>query len=170
MHLWLFNEQLKILATDEQQAKWKEASVGMQIHGCYAQTELGHGSNVAGLETTATFDEVTDQIVLNTPTITAYKFWPGELGLHASHAAVYARLIVKGADYGVQVFFVRIRSQESHEPMPGVIVGDMGTKFGFNMKDNGYLAFDNYRIPRENMLMRYAKLKKNGEFKLQGEP
>ena len=112
------------------------------MHGCYAQTELGHGSNVAGLETTATLDEATDEIVLHTPTVTAYKFWPGELGKVASHAAVYARLIVKGVDHGIQCFITRIRDHESFEPLPGVDCGELGMKFGFNMKDNGYLAFN----------------------------
>lgn len=69
--------------------------------GCYAQTELGHGSNVAGIETTATWDEKTDELVINTPSITAAKFWPGDLGHFASHAIVFARLRSKGKDYGV---------------------------------------------------------------------
>ena len=64
------------------------------IHGCYAQTEIGHGSNVAGLETTAIYDKKTDEFVVNTPTITATKWWPGEMGRHANHALVMARLII----------------------------------------------------------------------------
>lgn len=36
-------------------------------------TELGHGSNVPGLETTATFDEASDQFIIHTPTLTATK-------------------------------------------------------------------------------------------------
>jgi acyl-CoA oxidase len=45
--------------------------------GTYAQTELGHGTFIRGLETTATFDEKTQEFVLNTPTLTAFKWWPG---------------------------------------------------------------------------------------------
>lgn len=139
----------------------------LKLHGCYAQTELGHGSNVAALETTATFDPATDEIVLNTPSIKAYKFWPGELGKMASHAIVFARLLANGKDHGVQPFFCRIRDQD-HNPLPGVDVGDIGAKFGFAMKDNGYLGFEHVRIPRENMLMRYANLTKEGVFSKQG--
>ena len=52
-----------------------------KIIGCYAQTELGHGSNVAGLETTAELDTSTDEFVLHTPNFKASKFWPGNLGV-----------------------------------------------------------------------------------------
>ena len=48
--------------------------------GCYAQTELGHGSNVAGIETTATLDSNSDEFVIHSPTVTSTKYWPGGLG------------------------------------------------------------------------------------------
>lgn len=101
LHFWMFLLTIKNLGTDEQQKKWVPDATHLRIHGCYAQTELGHGSNVAGLQTTATFDPQTDEFVLNTPSIEAYKFWPGELGVCATHAVVFARLISKGKDYGV---------------------------------------------------------------------
>lgn len=41
----------------------------------------------------------------------------------------------------------------------GVESGDIGPKFGFNSNDNGYLKLSNVRIPRENMLMRYSKVR-----------
>lgn len=81
--------------------------------GCYAQTELGHGSNVAGLETTATLDKATDEFIIHSPTITATKFWPGDLGRFSTHAVVFARLIVEDNDYGVQPFMVQLRDLET---------------------------------------------------------
>ena len=45
--------------------------------GCFGMTELAHGSNVAGLETTATFDEDTDEFVIHTPNVSATKWWIG---------------------------------------------------------------------------------------------
>ena len=72
-----------------------------RIMGCYAQTEMGHGSDVAGLETTATFDQKTDEFIIHSPTTTSAKYWPGDLGRMTSNAIVFARLIIDGDDYGV---------------------------------------------------------------------
>jgi len=80
-----------------------------KILGCYAQTELGHGSNVASLETTATLDKTTDEFIINSPTTTSTKFWPGDLGMYSSHAIVFARLIIDSVDYKVQPFMVQLR-------------------------------------------------------------
>jgi len=78
----------------------------MKKIGCYALTELGHGSNVGGLETTATLDLKTDEWLINSPTVTSTKYWPGGMGRWANHAAVFARCIVDGNDYGIQSFLV----------------------------------------------------------------
>jgi len=124
--------------------------------GCYAQTELGHGSNIAGLETTATLDKKTDEFIIHSPTVTSTKYWPGGLGLWANHAVVFARLIIEGKDLGVQSFMVQIRDLETHLQVNGVKVGDIGMKLGYNSKDNGWLIFNSVRIPRTNMLCRFA--------------
>lgn len=69
----MFIPAIKGQGTDEQQKKWLPLAYKMQIIGCYAQTELGHGSNVQGLETTATFDPQTDKFVIHSPTLTSSK-------------------------------------------------------------------------------------------------
>ena len=78
----------------------------LQKIGCYAQTELGHGSNVAGIETTATLDMKTDEFVIHSPTVTSTKYWPGGLGLWANHAIVFAQCFVDGNNLGVNAFMV----------------------------------------------------------------
>jgi acyl-CoA oxidase len=35
---------------------------------------------------------------------------------------------------------------------PGIEAGDIGPKFGYNTKDNGYLLFKNFRIPKANLV------------------
>lgn len=69
----MFIPAIKGQGTDEQQQKWLPLAYKMQIIGCYAQTELGHGSNVQGLETTATFDPQTDEFIIHSPTLTSSK-------------------------------------------------------------------------------------------------
>lgn len=127
-----------------------------QILGCYAQTELGHGSNVAALETTATFDQKTDEFVIHSPTITATKWWPGDMGRYANHALVMAQLVIEQDgqknSYGICPFIVQIRDRDTHKWMKGIQCGDMGPKFGYHSKDNGWLTFDHVRIPRDQML------------------
>ncbi|KAG5564809.1 hypothetical protein RHGRI_000870 [Rhododendron griersonianum] len=160
VHWGMFIPAIKGQGTEEQQQKWLPLAYKMQIIGCYAQTELGHGSNVQGLETTATFDPQTDEFIIHSPTLTSSKWWPGGLGKVATHAIAYALLIVGGREQGVHGFIVQLRSLEDHSPLPGMTVGDIGMKFGngaYNAMDNGVLRFDHVRIPRNQMLMRCAQ-------------
>jgi acyl-CoA oxidase len=61
---------------------------------------------------------------------------------------------------------VPIRDMETHRPLPGVEVGDIGPKFGFGAKDNGYCLFTNVRIPRTYMMMRYVSVDREGNISL----
>jgi len=42
----------------------------------------------------------------------------------------------------------------------GIKIGEIGSKLGINSANNGYLAFNNVRIPRMNMLMKNSKVHK----------
>ncbi|KAJ8748125.1 hypothetical protein K2173_014554 [Erythroxylum novogranatense] len=167
LHWGMFVPAIKGQGTDEQQQKWLPLAYKMQIIGCYAQTELGHGSNVQGLETTATFDHETDEFVIHSPTLTSSKWWPGGLGKISTHAVVYARLVIDGKEHGVHGKFYRPASEfDDHLPLPGITVGDIGMKFGNganNTVDNGVLRFDHVRIPREQMLQRVLQVTREGK-------
>ena len=101
LHYTMFQMSVMNLSSEDQKKRWMPDIRNHKILGCYAQTELGHGSNVAGLETTATLDKATDEFVIHSPTVTSTKFWPGDLGRNTTHAIVFARLIIAGKDYGV---------------------------------------------------------------------
>ena len=70
-----------------------------------------------------------------------------------------ARLIIHGVDYGSHTFCVQIRSLDDHRPLPGLTIGDIGPKFGYNTVDNGFMMFDHFRVPHISLLARYAQVK-----------
>lgn len=160
----MFLPVLKGQSTDEQYKKWGLLAEDFRMIGCYAQTELGHGSNLSGLETTSTYQKSTDGFVLNSPSLTSLKWWVGGLGVICTHALIQAKLIVSQKDYGPHLFIVQVRSLEDHKPMPGVQVGDIGAKFGMAKSDNGWVRFDNVHISRDQMLSRFASVSKDGRY------
>lgn len=166
IHYELFVNTLKLLGDPEQIKEWLSDAEEYKIAGCYAQTELGHGSNVQGLETTADFDKENQQFVLNSPTPGSIKWWIGALGVLATHAVVFARLRIDGQDYGPHAFVLQIRDRNTHELLPGIHVGDIGPKLGYNVMDNGFMKLENVRIPRKNMLARFTRVTCEGEYEM----
>ncbi|KAJ1971820.1 hypothetical protein H4R35_005035 [Dimargaris xerosporica] len=156
---------LQALGNDAQQEKFLKPAQRYEIITCYAQTELGHGSNVQGIETTATYDTSTEEFVLHSPTLTSHKWWVGGLGMTATHAIVMAQLHINCQRYGVHAFVAPIRSQETHACLPGVTIGHIGPKFGLHSVDNGYLRFNHYRVPRDHMLARFAQVTAQGQYR-----
>uniref|UniRef100_A0AAY5KYY4 Acyl-coenzyme A oxidase n=1 Tax=Esox lucius TaxID=8010 RepID=A0AAY5KYY4_ESOLU len=164
LHFVMFLPTLYSQCNEEQLKKWAPLAESTQAVGTYAQTELGHGTHLRGLETTATYDPATQEFVLNSPTVSSIKWWPGGLGKTSNHAIVLAQLYTQGKCHGLHAFIVPLRSMNTHMPLPGVVVGDIGPKFGFDEVDNGYLKLENVRIPRNNMLMKYAKVDADGTY------
>ncbi|XP_064622963.1 peroxisomal acyl-coenzyme A oxidase 1-like [Lineus longissimus] len=168
VHMTMFVPALERLATDELRKKWLPLAKTCRIFGTYAQTELGHGTNLSKLETEALYDQNSQEFVMNTPRLTSMKWWPGGLGKSTTHALVLAQLCSRGKRCGLHAFLVQIRSLQHHQPMPGVTVGTIGPKFGGRGAENGYLILNRVRIPRTNMLMKYAEVSADGVFKRLG--
>ncbi|BGP43365.1 hypothetical protein JCM10449v2_007397 [Rhodotorula kratochvilovae] len=165
LHEIAFTPVIASQGSDEQQAEWLPRCYNHEILGAYLQTELGHGSNVQQLETTATYDAKTDEFVLDSPTVSATKWWIGALGVLATHGVVQARLFLKGKDYGPHLFLLQLRSLEDHSLMPGIEAGEIGPKVHSAMGsvDNGWARFSSVRLPRAQMLSRFAAVDpKNG--------
>eukprot|EP01018_Ginkgo_biloba_P038487 Gb_06285 [translate_table: standard] len=158
------------LGTQKHRDKYYAGIDNLDYPGCFAMTELHHGSNVQGIQTTATFDPVTDEFVINTPNEGATKWWIGNAAVHGKFASVFSKLILptdesdEGLDMGVHAFIVPIRNLETHEPLPGVEIRDCGYKIGLNGVDNGALRFHSVRIPRENLLNRFGDVSRDGQY------
>nr|BAN20496.1 acyl-CoA oxidase [Riptortus pedestris] len=164
LHYVMFLPTLMGQGTVEQQAYWIGKAWNCQILGTYAQTELGHGTYIRGLETTSHYDPDNEEFILHSPTLTSYKWWPGGLGHSANYAIVLAQLHTKGECHGIHAFIVQLRDEETHMPLPGIKIGEIGCKLGMNGVNQGYLGFDKVRVPRQNMLMKNAKVLKDGTY------
>ena len=164
VHDLLFRVNIREQGNDEQVKKWDSLAEDWSIIGCFAMTELGTSSFLRGTETTATYDPVNQEFIINSPTITATKWWIGLAGETATHTVALCQLVIEEKQKGLHWFVVPLRDLESRRVLPGVSVGDVGPKASRNAVDNGWIQFTNVRIPRENMLMRWAQVEPNGNF------
>ncbi|EMC96940.1 hypothetical protein BAUCODRAFT_433376 [Baudoinia panamericana UAMH 10762] len=158
LHESMFLITLRDQGNAEQHEKFLKPAEQYKYIGCYAQTELGHGSNVRGLETTATWNKEDQTFTIHSPYLTASKWWIGSLGRTANHAVVMAQLIIGGKSYGPHPFVVQIRDLNTHETLENIHVGDIGPKFGYNTMDNGYLLFNQVKVPHISMLARFSRV------------
>lgn len=164
VHKSMFTVTIMQHATKDQAKYWMPKVENLQVIGTYAQTEIGHGTFVRGLETTATYDPTTREFIIHSPNVSSIKYWPGNLGKTVNYCVLMAQLYTKNKCHGVHPFMVPLRSMIDHTPLPGVEVGDIGPKLGFTNSTNGFLRLTNYRIPREYMLMRYARVEEDGTY------
>lgn len=164
VHFGLFLSSVRGSGTPQQLAYWMGEGAGSlrKFFGCFAMTELGHGSNVAGVETTAHFDKKTDEFIINTPQLAATKWWIGGAAHTATHCVCFARLIIDDKDYGVKSFVVPLRNVEDFTLKPGIAIGDIGKKMGRDGIDNGWIQYSNVRIPRQFLLMKYTQVDRSG--------
>ncbi|KAK4051733.1 fatty-acyl coenzyme A oxidase [Microbotryomycetes sp. JL221] len=165
VHYGLFLGAIRSGATSNQFSYWLEKGVlGLNgMAGCFGMTELAHGSNVAGLETTATFDEAADEFIIHTPSVSATKWWIGGAAQTATHCAVFAQLVVGGKSHGTHTFITPLRDPKTFTLLPGVTIGDIGKKMGRDGIDNGWIQFTNVRIPRAYMLMKHTQVTRDGQ-------
>ncbi|KAJ6477780.1 peroxisomal oxidase [Mycena sanguinolenta] len=167
LHNVAFEPVFRLQASPELFSKYGELIANKGIIGCYLQTELAHGTNVSRLETTATYLPGTREFEIHSPTLTSTKWWIGALGKTATHGVLQAKLILPGGkDMGPHLFLIQLRDLDTHAVLPGRIIGDIGPKAmgGYATVDNGFARFDHVRIPKENMLSKFAGVTDAGEY------
>lgn len=159
----LWGMSIHSLGTEKHYQKYLKDIGTLKLPGCFAMTETNHGSNVKGLETTATYNHHSKTFIINTPHERAQKEYIGNAAVHGQMATVFAKLIVDEVDYGVNAFVVPLRDK-NNRILEGIIIQDCGLKMGLNGVDNGTIRFDNVIIPKENMLDRFASVNEEGKF------
>ncbi|XP_064338059.1 acyl-coenzyme A oxidase-like protein [Camelus dromedarius] len=159
---WLFGGAVRNLGSPGHVMKWLRPLQEQKYTGMFAMTERGHGSNVRGIQTEATFDLSAQEFVINTPCENAEKMYIGN-ALHGNYAAVFAQLILNGRSQGPHCFIVPVRD-ENGSLYPGVTATDMMYKEGLHGVDNGILRFDKVRIPRENLLDKFGSVAPDGQY------
>tara|TARA_B100000949_G_scaffold235043_1_gene256203 strand:- start:951 stop:3203 length:2253 start_codon:yes stop_codon:yes gene_type:complete len=158
----LFGGSIQKLGTKKHHDQYLTDAGKTKLLGCFAMTETGHGSNVRGIKTTATYDKASDSIIIHTPGKNDNKEYIGN-ALHSKMASVFAQLIVDGKNEGVHAILVPLRN-ENHETLEGITIEDNGYKLGLNGVDNGKIWFNNVKVPRQNLLNKYGEIKDDGSY------
>ncbi|XP_011013714.1 PREDICTED: acyl-coenzyme A oxidase 3, peroxisomal-like [Populus euphratica] len=163
VHFFLWGGAIQFMGTKRHHDKWLRDTETFAIKGCFSMTELGHGSNVRGIETVTTYDSKTGEFVINTPCESAQKYWIGGAANHATHTIVFSQLNINGVNEGVHALIAQIRDVNGNI-CPNIRIADCGHKIGLNGVDNGRIWFDNVRIPRENLLNSVADVSPDGQY------
>src|SRR2546423_2440580 len=159
----LFGGVIRRLGTERHHRRYLRAAMTMELPGCFAMTETGHGSDVQSIRTTATYDPARQEFVVHTPDDDARKDYIGNVARDGRMAAVFAQLITGGERRGVHVVLVPIRDERGR-PCANVRIEDCGDKGGLNGVDNGRLWFENVRVPREALLDRFGSVTRDGTY------
>ncbi|MBG0729864.1 acyl-CoA oxidase [Mycobacterium avium subsp. hominissuis] len=163
----LFGGAVENLGTERHHETYVPKIISLELRGCFAMTETGHGSDVQSLETTATYDPATEEFVIDSPTPSARKDYIGGAAETATVAAVFAQLITtedgKPVNHGVHCLLVPIRDADGND-LPGVTTSDCEYKGGLPGVDNGRIVFDHVRVPRVNLLNKYGDVAPDGTY------
>ncbi|SPM41881.1 acyl-CoA oxidase [Mycobacterium numidiamassiliense] len=163
----LFGGAVENLGTERHHEAYVKKIISLELLGCFAMTETGHGSDVQSLETTATYDAETEEFVVHSETPTARKDYIGGAAETARIAAVFAQLITtedgEPVNHGVHCVLVPIRDKEGND-LPGVTTSDCQYKGGLPGVDNGRIVFDHVRVPRVNLLNKYGDVAPDGTY------
>ncbi|KAG0050312.1 hypothetical protein BGZ83_004893 [Gryganskiella cystojenkinii] len=170
-HFGLYSGSIRELGSEELKNKWLPLADTFEVPGCFALTELGHGSNPRGIETEAHWDAKQGCYIINTPNITAQKYWIGAAAETALMSVVWAQLYTPNPEnksqwqhQGIHAFLVPLRDLKTREILPGVTIRNCGAKSGLNGIDNGRLWFDHVKVPRDMCLDKYGGVSESGEY------
>jgi alkylation response protein AidB-like acyl-CoA dehydrogenase len=128
--------------------------------GCLGITEPGAGSDVAGIRTTARRDG--DEYVING----AKTFITN--GPRADFIVLVTKTDPDAGHDGITLFVVDLKDEDGNH-VPGFSVSRRLEKMGMHSSDTGELAFEDVRVPAENVLGEVGKGFYHISWELQGE-
>ena len=160
VHTDMVMPPIHLLGSEELKQRYLKPSIEGDLVGCLGITEPGAGSDVAGIRTTAKRDG--DEYVIN----------GNKIFITNAKRANYIVLVTKtdpdaGHD-GITLFVVDIRDADGKE-VEGFSVSAELEKMGMHASDTGEIAFQDVRIPAENMLGQEGKGFYHISWELQGE-
>ena len=125
--------------TEEQKQKFLRPLVDGSKTGCFVLTEPYAGSEAAGQQTKAAYDEAKDEYVIN-----GTKIFTTNSGF-ADTFVVFAMTDKSKGTKGISAFVVE-------RDMPGVTVGENIRRMGIRAASNCEVAYENVRVPAANRL------------------
>ncbi len=148
---------IEATGTPEQKVKFltRFAEGDKPAWGAMAMTEPGAGSDTSAIRTSASFDEDTNEWVLNGEKIFCTN---GKLALDESNGlvVVWASIDRSAGRAGMRPFIVEAGT-------PGVKVSKVEIKHGICASDTASIVFDNARIPADHILGSSEVAKPNGD-------
>jgi acyl-CoA oxidase len=159
----LFGGAIEALGTARHHQEYLPRVMSGELLGCFGMTETGHGSDVQSVQTVADYDPATEEFVVHTPVLQARKDYIGNAARDGRIAVVFCQLVTGGESRGVHAVLVPLRDGTG-TVLPGVTIEDDGVKEGLNGVDNGRISFDHVRVPRANLLDRYAQVGADGTY------
>ncbi len=131
--------------TEEQKQKWLRPLVDGSKTGCFGLTEPNAGSDAAGQQTQAVYDEATDEYIIN-----GGKIFTTNSGF-ADICVVFAMTDKTIGTKGISAFIVPLRDDEGNVA-PGVTISENIKRMGIRAASNCEVSYENVRVPAERRL------------------
>ncbi|MGZ5312802.1 MAG: acyl-CoA dehydrogenase family protein [Solirubrobacterales bacterium] len=151
---------IHLLGTEEQKQRYLAPGIKGTKIGALGITEPGAGSDVAGIRTTAIRDG--DEYVINGGKTFITN------GVRAHFIVLVAKTDPDKGHDGISLFIVDLKDEDGN-PTPGFSVSRKLEKMGMHASDTGELAFEDVRVPAENLLGEEGKGFYHISWELQGE-
>ena len=151
---------IELLGTEDLKQRYLVPGIKGEKIACLGITEPGAGSDVAGIRTTARRDG--DEYVINGSKIFITN------GARADFILLVTKTDPDAGHDGITLFVVDLKDEDGNN-VPGFSVSRTLDKLGMHSSDTAELAFEDVRVPAENMLGQEGKGFYHISWELQGE-